>query len=181
MERKAPVLGKEELEEFRQRTKDFYEGKITKNDYKGYSGRYGSYAQRGGKCSMIRLRMAGGRLTKDKLLYIAQSIEKYQVRKAHLTTCQTIQLHDLDADAVCGIMEGAIEHGIITLMSYSSLSNACGRLPTTSASPPVFTNGTHSEAANKIFFICVSPLSGKYTVLSAGFVQKRGSMRKVSC
>ena len=115
MERKAPVLGKEELEEFRQRTKDFYEGKITKNDYKGYSGRYGSYAQRGGKCSMIRLRMAGGRLTKDKLLYIAQSIEKYQVRKAHLTTCQTIQLHDLDADAVCGIMEGAIEHGIITL------------------------------------------------------------------
>ena len=35
MERKAPVLGKEELEEFRQRTKDFYEGKITKNDYKG--------------------------------------------------------------------------------------------------------------------------------------------------
>lgn len=115
MERKAPALGKEELEEFRQKTKDFYEGKITKNDYKGYSGRYGSYAQRGGKCSMIRLRMAGGRLTKDKLLYIAQSIEKYHVKKAHLTTCQTIQLHDLDADAVCGIMEGAMEHGIITL------------------------------------------------------------------
>ena len=60
---------------------------------------------------MIRLRMAGGRLTKDKLLYIAQSIEKYHVKKAHLTTCQTIQLHDLDADAVCGIMEGAMEHG----------------------------------------------------------------------
>ena len=37
MERKAPALGKEELEEFRQKTKDFYEGKITKNDYKGYS------------------------------------------------------------------------------------------------------------------------------------------------
>src|SRR5699024_11167792 len=64
MERKIPTLGREELEEFRQRTKDFYEGKITKNDYKGYSGRYGSYAQKGGKCSMIRLRMAGGRLTK---------------------------------------------------------------------------------------------------------------------
>ena len=30
MERKTPALGKEELEEFRQKTKDFYEGKITK-------------------------------------------------------------------------------------------------------------------------------------------------------
>ena len=37
MERKIPTLGREELEEFRQRTKDFYEGKITKNDYKAYS------------------------------------------------------------------------------------------------------------------------------------------------
>lgn len=115
MEWTKPVLGKEELEEFREKTKDFYEGKITKGDYKGYSGRYGSYAQKGGKKSMIRLRMAGGRLTKDKLLYIVESIEKYDVKRAHLTTCQTIQLHDLDADAVCGIMEGAMDHDIITL------------------------------------------------------------------
>ena len=74
---------------------------------------------------MIRLRMAGGRLTKDKLLYIAQSIEKYHVKKAHLTTCQTIQLHDLDADAVCGIMEGAMEHGIITLGGGGRFSAEC--------------------------------------------------------
>ena len=115
MERKAPVLGKEELEEFRQKTKDFYEGKITKNDYKGYSGRYGSYAQRGGKCSMIRLRMAGGRLTKDKLLYIAQSIEKYHVKKAHLYHLPDHPASRPGRGPVCGIMEGAMEHGIITL------------------------------------------------------------------
>ena len=29
------------------------------------------------------------------------------------------------------------------------MSRYCGNAPTTSASPPVFTNGTHSDAANK--------------------------------
>ena len=115
MDRKAPVLGREELEEFRQKTKEFYAGNITKNDYKGYSGRYGSYAQKGGHSSMLRLRMAGGRLTKDKLQFITESIEKHGVKKVHFTTCQTIQLHDLDADAVCDIMAGAMEHDIVTL------------------------------------------------------------------
>lgn len=115
MDWKKPVLGAEELEEFRQKTKDFYEGKIPKAEYKGYSGRYGSYAQRGGKNSMIRLRMAGGRLTKDRLHFITDCIRTYQVKRVHLTTCQTIQLHDLDADAVCSIMKGAMEHDIITL------------------------------------------------------------------
>lgn len=115
MEYQKPVLTKTELEEFRQKTKEFYEGKVTKADYKGYSGKYGSYAQKGGKKSMIRLRMAGGHLTKEKLSYIVDCIEKYQVPRVHLTTCQTIQLHDLDADAVCSIMEGAMEHGMIPL------------------------------------------------------------------
>lgn len=115
MEYQKPVLTKDELEIFRQKTKEFYAGNLPKAEYKGYSGRYGSYAQKGGKNSMIRLRMAGGRLTKEKLLYIAQCVETYHVQRVHFTTCQTIQLHDLDADAVCDIMEGAMEHDMIPL------------------------------------------------------------------
>ena len=165
MERKIPTLGREELEEFRQRTKDFYEGKITKNDYKGYSGRYGSYAQKGGKCSMIRLRMAGGRLTKDKLLYIAQSIEKYHVRRAHLTTCQTIQLHDLDADAVCGIMEGAVEHGIITL-------GGGGDFPRNVMAPPL--SGTERGE-----YFDVLPYAGKAEEFLLSFLDAKKMPRKL--
>ena len=105
---------KEDLQEFRNMTEKFYAKEVSVKDYKGFSGGFGSYAQRGGTSSMLRLRMPGGRLTKEKLKFVADAIEKYNVKKAHFTTCQTIQLHDLDAAAVCGIMEEAFEVGIIT-------------------------------------------------------------------
>ncbi len=103
------------LAEFREKTEQFYRGEISKNDYKGFSGRYGSYAQKGGKASMLRLRMAGGRLTKEKLRFLAESIEKHQVDKVHLTTCQTVQLHNLQPEAVYDIMEKALDAGIVTM------------------------------------------------------------------
>ena len=52
-----------DLEEFRTKTMKFHNGEMTIPEYKGFSGGYGSYAQRGGKKHMLRLRMAGGRLT----------------------------------------------------------------------------------------------------------------------
>ena len=60
---------------------------------------------------MLRLRMPAGRVTAKKLAYIAESIRKYQVPRAHFTTCQTIQLHDMDAVSTCDIMEGALDVG----------------------------------------------------------------------
>ena len=64
---------------------------------------------------MLRLRMPGGRVTRDKLAFVAQAIRDWQVPRAHFTTCQTIQLHDLGPEAVCAIMEGALDHGIVTM------------------------------------------------------------------
>ena len=63
---------------------------------------------------MLRLRLAGGRMTKDQLKFIADSIEAYQIDKVHLTTCQSVQLHNLSGQAVCEIMEEALDHGINT-------------------------------------------------------------------
>ncbi len=103
-----------ELPAFKEMTDKFYRNEITTKEYKGFSGRYGSYAQRGGEASMLRLRLTGGCIDKDKLRFIADTIEKYQVDKVHLTTCQTVQLHNLGAESVCRIMEEAIEYGIIT-------------------------------------------------------------------
>ena len=99
----------------RKRQTSFYAGELSKADYKGFSGGYGSYAQKDGKASMIRLRMSGGHLTKDKLKFIADSIKTYNVDKVHLTTCQTIQLHNLQPEAIYGIMEGGLDHGIVTM------------------------------------------------------------------
>ena len=97
---------RESFPEFKEKTEAFFAGNLDKKEYKGFSGKYGSYAQRDGKALMLRLRMTGGRLTKEKLKFVAEVIEEFQVNLVHMTTCQTIQLHNLEADAACKIMEG---------------------------------------------------------------------------
>ena len=105
---------REQLKEFHEVTKKFYNGEITIPEYKGFSGGFGSYAQRGGKSSMLRLRLAGGEINKEHLKFIADSIAKYDIDLAHFTTCQTVQLHNLSAADVCSLIEEAFDHGIIT-------------------------------------------------------------------
>ena len=89
-----------DLEEFRAKTMQFHNGQMTIPEYKGFSGGYGSYAQRGGKKHMLRLRMAGGRLTKERLAFVCDSIRKYGIDTVKLTTCQSIQFHNLEAEEI---------------------------------------------------------------------------------
>lgn len=110
-----PESWKADLPAFREKTAAFYAGEIKVGEYKGFSGYYGSYAQKGGKASMLRLRMPAGRVTREKLAFVARMIRNYTVPRAHFTTCQTIQLHDLDQDTVCTIMEQALDAGIVTM------------------------------------------------------------------
>lgn len=110
-----PQTWKADLPAFREKTAAFYAGEIKLGEYKGFSGYYGSYAQKGGKASMLRLRMPAGRVTRDKLAFVAQMLRTHTVPRAHFTTCQTIQLHDLDQDTVYAIMEQALDAGIVTL------------------------------------------------------------------
>jgi len=105
---------REDLKEFREMTEKFYNQEITVPEYKGFSGGFGSYAQRGGEKSMLRLRLAGGEISKEDLEFIVKSTEKYKIDTVHLTTCQTIQLHNLTKETVCDLIEEAWEHGIIT-------------------------------------------------------------------
>ena len=110
-----PQSWKQDLPAFREKTEEFYAGKSNVGAYKGFSGYYGSYAQKGGKASMLRLRMPGGRVTKEKLAFVARAIREYKVARAHFTTCQTIQLHDLGPDTVYAIREQALDAGIVTM------------------------------------------------------------------
>lgn len=105
---------KEDLEQFHRITTGFYKGEVTPAEYKSFSGGFGSYAQRGGKNSMLRLRLTGGRINKEQLAFIVDVVKEYQIDKIHFTTCQTIQLHNLNEEAVYQIMERAFKVGIIT-------------------------------------------------------------------
>ena len=104
---------KKEIEEFRLKAKSYINKEITLKEFKGYSGGFGSYGERGGNSFMLRLRMNQGRLTKDKLKFVIDSAKNYKVKKMHFTTCETIQFHNLDADSTADIMLKALDHNII--------------------------------------------------------------------
>ena len=103
-----------DLEEFQEKTIQFHKGDISVAEYKRFSGGFGSYAQRGGRKHMLRLRMAGGRLTKERLKFIAESLDKYEIGRLKMTTCQSIQLHDLEAGQLCALMKEAWQAGMIS-------------------------------------------------------------------
>lgn len=102
-----------EIPEFARMTEKFHNGEVSMKEYKGFSGKYGSYAQRGGKKHMLRLRMTAGRLTKEKMRFIAEAARKYQVPLLHFTTCQTVQMHDVDYQNLAPIMDEALDAGIV--------------------------------------------------------------------
>ena len=104
---------REEIETFAGKIQDFQEGKIEKKDYKGYSGGMGSYAQRDQSKHMLRLRLPAGRLTLERLKFLADTVEKYEIQRLKLTTCETVQLHDLAPEQVPAIMAEAAEAGIL--------------------------------------------------------------------
>ena len=105
---------REDLKEFHEMTEKFYQKDINIAAYKRFSGGFGSYAQRGGASSMLRLRFAGGEIRKEQLLFIAESIEKYNISLVHFSTCQSVQFHNLSKAQVCGLIEESFDHGIIT-------------------------------------------------------------------
>ena len=105
---------KPDYQAFFEATDQFYSGQINAGTYKGISGGFGSYAQKGGQANMLRLRMAGGRMTKERLKFIVDAIAEWKIDKVHFTTCQAVQLHNLKADAVKALSVAALDAGIIT-------------------------------------------------------------------
>jgi len=103
-----------EIGSFQDTIAAFDKGEIDRKAYKGVSGGLGSYAQRDASKHMLRLRMPGGRLTLERLKFLAGTVEREQVARLKLTTCETIQLHDLSASQVPVIMEAAIDSSILT-------------------------------------------------------------------
>jgi ferredoxin-nitrite reductase len=74
-----PKVWKTDLEEFREKTRAFYAGEMDKGAYKSFSGYYGSYAQKGGKANMLRLRMPAGQVTKERMAFTAHVVKKYKI------------------------------------------------------------------------------------------------------
>ncbi len=113
MEKELYERIKTEIGEFREKANSYVKKEISLKDFKGYSGGFGSYGERGGNSFMLRLRMNQGRMTKEKLAFVVENGLKYDVKKIHFTTCETIQFHNLSADTTADIMEKALECDIV--------------------------------------------------------------------
>lgn len=105
---------RDEIDIFKEAGNSFLKGEMKVPEFKGKSGGMGVYAQRGGKEFMIRLRMPSGYVSKVHLRRVLDYAKQYKLTGVHLTTRQTIQLHDLSLDAVCDIMKDAIDYGLFT-------------------------------------------------------------------
>ncbi len=92
----------------------FFSGEMASKEYKGISGGFGTYAQKGGDRGMVRLRMCGGHLDKDKLAFIIDYARRFSVDRIHTTTCETVQLHNLTGDQIVEVIDAALDHGINT-------------------------------------------------------------------
>lgn len=72
---------RKQLPDFARQTADYHNEKIGKIAYKEFSGYFGSFAQRDGKSNMLRLRCSAGRITAEKLAFIAEMIRKYNISR----------------------------------------------------------------------------------------------------
>lgn len=103
-----------EINKLREAGHRFLNKEISVGDFKGISGGMGVYAQRGGQEFMIRLRTNSGLISMEHLELIKNFTEKYKIKDVHFTTRQAIQLHHLEIDDICDIMETALEHKLYT-------------------------------------------------------------------
>ena len=72
---------RQEIAAFQETIGAFDRGELDRKAYKGISGGLGSYAQRDASKHMLRLRMAGGRLTLERLKFLADVVE---IGRAHV-------------------------------------------------------------------------------------------------
>lgn len=113
MNQELKEIFQKDIQIFEEKIREFEEDKIDRKSYKKISGGFGSYAQRSGG-HMLRLPMPGGRLTKKRLKFLADSVGNYGIDRLKLTTCQTVQLHNLSAETTVHLMKNALEEGIVT-------------------------------------------------------------------
>lgn len=114
MEQNWLEIFSKEVAAFSEAAQKFDKGEMDRKEYKGFSGGLGSYAQQDPSKHMLRLRMAGGNLTKERLGFIAGAIAKYGIDTMKMTTCETIQFHNLSVDALPQLMLEATSAEIFT-------------------------------------------------------------------
>lgn len=106
-------INKTEILELQSDINKFIAGEISATDLKHTSAPFGIYQQKNGKF-MVRIRITGGLLSLKQMQAISEILnDEFGIGFAHLTTRQNIQLHDVPVESIYGIVEKAVELGLI--------------------------------------------------------------------
>lgn len=124
-----------EIPNFKEFSIKFFNGEVPKLEYKRFSGGYGVYAQRDQKSFMIRLRVSSGVISRSQLHTIYHMASKHNLSHIHFTTRQAIQLHGLDVDGVCDVMEEGIKNNIFTRGGGGNYPRNVGLSPLSGVDP----------------------------------------------
>lgn len=103
---------REQFPVFQEAANAFYAGELPPAKYKGTSGKFGSYGERGAGTSMLRLRFPAGAIDTAHMRFLARVIRQYQVHLAHFTTGEALQLHHLDEKTVLSLYQECFKAGI---------------------------------------------------------------------
>lgn len=97
---------------FEEATRAFYAKELPAGKYKGTSGKFGSYGEKGGNSSMLRLRFPAGTINGAHMKFLADALVRHDVQLAHFTTGEALQLHRLGEQTVLDLYKEAFAQGI---------------------------------------------------------------------
>ncbi|MGL4450077.1 MAG: nitrite/sulfite reductase [Sarcina sp.] len=112
MDTKYKEVLREEIKTYRENGHKFLNGELKMLEFKRLSGGMGSYAHKGGKEFMIRLKTPSGVISQKDFRQIYDWAVKYNLDWIHPTTREAIQFHGMSIDDVCDLMEEALDYGI---------------------------------------------------------------------
>lgn len=97
---------------FKEACHAFYAKELPPAKYKGTSGKFGSYGERGGQSSMLRLRFSGGAVRKKHILFLKDILGRYPLDLIHFTTGEALQIHHLSEENLLALYQECFDAGI---------------------------------------------------------------------
>ena len=91
--------------QFVEATRAFYAKELPPAKYKGTSGKFGSYGERGAHSSMLRLRFSGGAIEPAHIAFLKDVLDRYDIDLVHFTTGEALQLHHLGEKEVLALYQ----------------------------------------------------------------------------
>lgn len=97
---------------FKEAAKAFYAGELAPAKYKGTSGKFGSYGERGAASSMLRLRFSGGEIPQKHIAFLSHVFSRYPIGLIHFTTGEALQIHHLCEQDLLALYEECFDAGV---------------------------------------------------------------------